>query len=451
MRSLSRVVWSEGMYLGTHHFQAQNRYFEESIHFATSALSAHGYGLLGFEMDGEALQNGTVALIHARGVFRDGLIFQMPELDPLPAPRVIGDAFGPTTDSLLIYLTVASRRADGQNTTLMEESARPVTRYIAESEIVFDETDGRDQKPVSIGRKNIALSFERDLPADSVNLAIARIVRSRSGEFVYDLDFVPACLQVGASPRLMSLLQKLIELMEEKSASLIDASQTRTSAQSGYSAREIANYWFRHALNNSLAPLRHSFFTKRGHPEDLYTDLARLAGSLCTFALDASPRDIPLYDHDQPDQVFELLDRRIRGHLEIVLPTNCIRIRLQPTGDFYWAGEISDQRVLGRSNWIFAIHSSLPEMELITRTPQLVKICSRQFVPELVLRALPGLPMTHVVTPPAAINPRIETQYFSLNKSGPCWAHLSETRKVGVYVPGEFSNPEIEILVVIDN
>ncbi len=450
MRSLSRVVWSEGMYLGTHHFQAQNRYFEESIHFATSALFAHGYGLLGYEMDGEALRNGTVAVLHARGVFRDGLVFQMPELDPLPPARVIGDAFGPTTDSMLVYLTIPSRLSNGQTTTANElPGAR--TRYVAEQEIIFDETDGRDEKPVNVGRKNIALSFEKRLPADTVNLAVARVVRSRSGEYIYDVNFVPACLQVSASARLMTLLQQLIELMEEKSASLIGASQSRTSAQSGYSAREIANYWFRHALNNSLGTLRHLFFTKRGHPEDLYTDLARLAGSLCTFALDASPRDIPLYDHDNPDQVFELLDRRIRGHLETVLPTNCIRIALVPSGEFYWAGEISDQRVLGRSNWIFAIHSSLAETELISRTPQLVKVCSRQFVPELVRRALPGLAMTHLVTPPAAVNPRVETQYFSLNKSGPCWAHLSETRNIGVYVPGEFLNPEIEILVVIDN
>ena len=29
MKHLSRLVWSEGMYLGPHHFQAQSRYFED--------------------------------------------------------------------------------------------------------------------------------------------------------------------------------------------------------------------------------------------------------------------------------------------------------------------------------------------------------------------------------------------------------------------------------------
>ena len=47
MKLLSRVVWAEGMYLAPHHFQAQNRYFEESVHFATSSLWRDAYGLAG--------------------------------------------------------------------------------------------------------------------------------------------------------------------------------------------------------------------------------------------------------------------------------------------------------------------------------------------------------------------------------------------------------------------
>jgi type VI secretion system protein ImpJ len=51
MKSLSRVVWSEGMYLGPHEFQAQARYFEDSIHFAASALWLECYGLTGCTLD----------------------------------------------------------------------------------------------------------------------------------------------------------------------------------------------------------------------------------------------------------------------------------------------------------------------------------------------------------------------------------------------------------------
>ena len=118
---------------------------------------------------------------------------------------------------------------------------------------------------------------------------------------------------------------------------------------------------------------------------------------------------------------------------------------------YFWEGEITDQRVLGRSRWVFAIHSNVGEADLIARTPQLVKVCSALFVPELVKRALPGLPMTHLPVPPPAISSRVETQYFGLTKAGPCWDHLVQTRKVGVYVPGDMPDPEIELLVVLDS
>src|ERR1019366_429413 len=66
MKSLSRVVWSEGMYLGPHHFQAQNRYFEDSIEFSTASLWFRPYGFNGYELNGEALGNGTLSPVHAR-------------------------------------------------------------------------------------------------------------------------------------------------------------------------------------------------------------------------------------------------------------------------------------------------------------------------------------------------------------------------------------------------
>ena len=53
MKLLSRVVWSEGMYLGPHHFQAQSRYFEDSIQFATATLWYASFGLVGVELGGE--------------------------------------------------------------------------------------------------------------------------------------------------------------------------------------------------------------------------------------------------------------------------------------------------------------------------------------------------------------------------------------------------------------
>jgi type VI secretion system protein ImpJ len=91
------------------------------------------------------------------------------------------------------------------------------------------------------------------------------------------------------------------------------------------------------------------------------------------------------------------------------------------------------------------------EADVISKTLQLVKVCSGQFVSELVKRALPGLTLNHMQVPPAAISAKVDSQYFVITRSGPCWEHIMRTRNVGVYVPGELPSPEIELIVLLES
>jgi predicted component of type VI protein secretion system len=84
MKSLARIVWSEERRLGPHHFQARNRYFKDSIHFAASALWFETCGLAARELSEDTRRNGSVSVAQALGIFLDGLVFEMPECDPLP-------------------------------------------------------------------------------------------------------------------------------------------------------------------------------------------------------------------------------------------------------------------------------------------------------------------------------------------------------------------------------
>ncbi len=451
MKHLSRLVWSEGMYLGPHHFQAQSRYFEDSVHFALSSLVFAPYGLGGYELDQEALANGTLSLIHARGVFPDGLVFQMPEEDPLPAARNITDLFSPIRESLTVHLAIAARSASGPNCSVDGNGDSGSARYVGALEPTHDENTGRDEKPVRLGRKNIRLLLDTELSDDLVTLPIARIGRDGSGHFVYDPNLVPPCLEISASARLMTMLRRILEILDEKSAKLTQAKTGGAKSAAGWSSQEVANFWFLHSVNAALAPLRHLCFSKRGHPEELFVELSRLAGALCTFALDSHPRTLPLYDHDNLEACFDALDEHIRRHLETLMPTNCLPIPLTPLGNYFWSGEVTDQRCLGPSRWIFAVRSPIGEAELIERVPRLAKVCSREFIVKLVQRAMPGLSLTQLAIPPAAVSPRLETQYFMVNRAGPCWESIVKTRQVGVYVPGELPNPEIELLVVLES
>jgi len=438
------------MYLAPQHFQAQNRYFEESFHFATASLWRDAYGLAACQLDADALRNGTVNLLAARGMFQDGLPFDIPECDPRPDPRNIAEQFLPATDSLTVGLGIP-RWVEGQQNCDLDPLPAGNARYLSTTEMIHDENTGLEPKPVQMGRKNIRLVV---LPAKDDNLLtlpIARVMRDQSGHFIYDPTFVPPALRISASERLASMLEKLVEILEEKSAVVTQEQKSGEKFQTGMSARQVAQFWFLHAINSGLTPLRHILLAKHRHPEEMFREMSRLAGALCTFGLDSNPRTLPAYDHHDPGPVFAALEEHILRHLEIIVPSQAIVIPLKATARYFYGGEIRDQRCLGPSRWMLGIRAPVGEADLIQKTLQLVKVCSAQFVPELVKRALPGLGLSHRQVPPAAIAAKVDSQYFVINRSGPCWEHIMKTRNVGVYVPGELPSPEIELIALLES
>jgi type VI secretion system protein ImpJ len=375
--------------------------------------------------------------------------FQMPESDVLPEARNIADVFPPHRESAVVQLAVPDYRLNGINCLPAEEAAtRNGVRFAAEPRMVGDETSAMDEKPVRVGRKNVRVLLDSE-PAEGLTvLPLARIARNRSGNFVYEENFIPPCLQIGGSEALMLLLHRLVDILDDKSSSL---GRGTASSLHEFSTREIANFWFLHTVNTAIPGLRHLMTGRRCHPEELYSAMAQLAGALCTFTVDSHPSSVPRYDHHDLTGTFTALDEHIRRHLETVVPSNCLSIPLSKSAEYFWTGEVTDTRCLGPSRWILALRSEIGEVELISRTPQLVKVCSRLFVPELVRRALPGMSLAHLPLPPSAVSARIDTQYFAINRAGPCHDHIRQTRQVGLYIPGEIPDPEPELLVVLDD
>jgi type VI secretion system protein ImpJ len=451
MKHLSKVVWHEGMYLGPHHFQVQSQCFEDLVHFSTSSLWFAPYGVINCKLDADALQNGMLSVVHARGLFPDGMAFQMPDADALPPVLNINGLFSTTRESLLVYLAVPERRPEGPNCALDSESSQMDLRYQAEMLTLPDENTGRDEKQIQIGRKNIRFALETQDNTGLVKLPVARVLRDGSGRFIFDPSFIPPCLQISASERLLVIARTLVDILDEKSASLSRARRATAQGRAGYSSEEIASFWFVHTVNESLSVLRHLSVSERGHPEQLYIEMSRLGGALCTFGLESHPESLPAYNHDDLEKCFGPLNQHIRVHLELVVPSNCVQIPLVLAGKNFRNGEVLDQRCLDRARWVLAVRAETGEAEIIAKTPRLIKLCSKDLLPELVKTALPGLGLVHLPIPPSAIAPKVEFQYFGISRTGNSWEHIVQTRKVGVYVPDDLPGAEIELLVVLES
>ena len=446
----ARVVWSEGMHLSQHHFQAQSRWFEGVAAFTLQQLFFKPYGIAGCELDAEALVNGTVVLRHARGLMPDGLPFRFPD-DPPPEPLDIRERFSPVRESHRVLLVVP-REVAGRAAVAGPDAngARAAARWLAETRRIPDEGNGEDEKPVTVGRSNFRLELEDDpaapAPDDRIALPIARVKRDGAGHFVYDDAYVPPCLQIGASERLLQLATRLVEMLDAKA----DALRAGSAGLAAAGAGDAAGLWLAHALHTSRAPLNHLREGRAAHPERLFAELSRLAGALCTFSLDGDPRDLPLYDHDALDACFDALERHVHAHLEVVLPTRGLRVPLARTAEWYHAGKIADRRAFERAHWYLGVRSTAGAATVVGEVPKRLKVCSRKHIERLVREAFPGLPLEHEPAPPGAITPRPGTHYFRIRPQGPCWATLVETGEIGVYCPSAIPEAELELAIVME-
>ncbi len=94
-RSMSwtnRVVWQEGMFLRTQHFQQQDRWTEQLVRGRVQALRPHPWGLVEYALDRDLLGTGRFALASAAGVFEDGTPFALPGEADHPPPLDLPDS-----------------------------------------------------------------------------------------------------------------------------------------------------------------------------------------------------------------------------------------------------------------------------------------------------------------------------------------------------------------------
>lgn len=428
------------MHLSQHHFQAHTRYFEELVRFVATTLSPEPWGLSGFDFDAEALRNDTLALIHARGIMPDGLPFHFPD-DPVPEPRQVRDLFSPTQDSHTVLLCIPPFQ-EGRANVSGEGGAAGSMRFSAASRRVVDETGGIDARDVPMARKNFRLMLDAEDTSKYVTLPVARVRRDGSGHFIYDASFIPPVLQIGASASLMALLERLLEALAGRSATLASEAPADDGAA-------VAGHWLAHAIHSGLGTLTHLHRLRQAHPSTLYAEMSRLAGALCTFSMHAHPRDLPGYDHARPGESFVELERRIGELLNVVAPSNTVRLPVRPVAEAFYAATVSDPRCLGDADWYLAVRSALGPAEAAARVPRLVNICSAKHIGRLVREAIPGLAPTHVLSPPPALAPRPGTEYFAIPRTGPCWASIVDTREVGIYAPAAIGEAELELVVAL--
>lgn len=453
------------MYLAPHHFQAQRRHCEETLAATLEALFPFSYGVTSAALDSEALSGGSLALAFVRGIMPDGTVISIPDADPAPTPEPLAPRFAPDRDSHVVYLALPAWNDDSPNVRLSEAHPDAATmfgenpagepRFVEQVAVIRDETAGEESAEVRFAIKRLRLALDTELDRNEVALAIGRVRRNEVGQFVSDLDFVPPCLKIGASERLVGILRGILGMVEAKGRALSATLDTGAAAVPGaapaaYLGNELATRWLLHAVRSAESPLRHLLATRNAHPEQLWLELSQLAGALCTFSLTIEARDLPVYTHDDLGGCFTLLEQHLRQHLDVVIAANAVVVPLTRVSELLHVAIVNDPRCYERgARWFIGIRSSVGPVETLARAQQSIKVCARKFVLELVRRAYPGLQLEYMPAPPAGLAPRADLTYFEIAMAGPCEQGLRDSREIGVYVPEALPDAVLEVSVLV--
>jgi type VI secretion system protein ImpJ len=444
---MQKVLWMKGVLLSPQHLQAQDRFLEDLIGFQLSALAAFPWGFQQLEIDREALTGGSLALSSAAGLLPDGMPFDMPESDALPAPKPLEDFWVGDRTSLDIYLSIPEHRPGGHNVSM--SVADHGTRYVSQVLLRRDENTGLAEKPIQVARKNFRLLAEGETLEGSTVLPLTRVTRAATGQFQLDPRFVPPLLDITASDYLIMIARRLVEIMSAKSATLSGARRQRGRGLADFGVADIANFWLLYTVNTHLPRFRHLFETRRGHPAELHAAMLALAGALTTFSTTVHPRDLAKYDHTDLGGCFTRLDVMLRDLLDTVVPANHVALPLRLTEPSVYATAIDQDRYLTAPQLFLAVSADLKQDELLRKVPQLMKVSSGDRIQQLIKQALTGVTLRHTPNPPSALPVKLSYQYFALDKAGADWDGIAHARNLAVYVPSDFPNPQLELIVLL--
>lgn len=439
----NKVLWSEGMFLRTQHFQQFERYLERRGEATARWLHPLGYGFARLEIDEALLKTGALALSRASGIMPDGTMFDAPGADDQPTP------FQPasTLKNSLIHLALPVRRAGAFDARLAPEQGQPL-RWVGHEVEVADVIAGSEgSAPITVAKLDLRLLDDTQKLAGYVSLPVARLVERRAdGSLVLDPDYVPTCVSCDVSARLKGYAAEMRGLLQHRGAAIAG----RLGDPGGKSIAEITDFLILMLVNRNEALIRHLGGLSDLHPARLYEALAELAGELATFTETGShrPPELAPYDHNDLQASFRPLVGFLREALSAVFEQTAIPIPLEERAYGIRVARITDRSLFTDCTFVLAASSSVDGDLMRQNMPKRTKVGAVERIRDLVNLQLGGAPIRPLQAEPRQIPFRAGMVYFEVNTGSEDWRLVEKSGGVAVHVSGDVPDLHLELWAI---
>lgn len=453
MFKAEKVLWGEGLFLRPQHFQIQDTYHEQRLNHTVRAMIPHAYGVQKLKFDSIQLSTHVLALEDVEIIWQDGEIYHAPAQDLLPKPLLLDDLN--LQGEMIVYLALPMLQANKKN---IADDTRAVSsryhNYLTETHDLFT-----DASPAELNllrrRAEFKLLEPHTQPSQNLDgflyIAIGKLKRQSSGSFELDQKFIPPILHIAASESLTGNLKRTLNVIKAKIKTIQSNNRENEQKLIEFRSGDIVSFWLINALNTAYAGLNHLQQYPLVHPERLFAELLRLAGSLLTFSTAYDVDHLPHYQHQQLQDSFQKLDIILRDLLDTIISSRYFNIALKETRPSYWVGSLESDKITRDTRLYIAVSSSMMQThELIQIVPLRFKVGSTIDVEQRVIAALPAVPIHHLMQVPTAIPVRSGVSYFEIEPHHELYQRMLESETICVYVPAGFQDISIELIAVMN-
>ncbi|AZL59600.1 type VI secretion system baseplate subunit TssK [Tabrizicola piscis] len=441
MTGTNRVVWSEGLFLRTQHFQQQDRHADTLMRAALQTAAHQPYGFSRLELDRAGLDAGQVAIRSAEGLFPDGTPFSIPETaaPPPPVPIAAGAAG-------LAHLAVAVEQPGVA--TMDPSHAEPSgARYRGEIVQVRDTVrNGADPADVEVARLALRLLAPGEATAGFVTLPVAQIEGQRAdGSVAIPDGDLPPALTIAALPWYAGFLKEVVTGLDR-------IAEAHGALVLGGAGRSIENLLILELANTARPRFAHLLAQNLIHPCALYEDLVALAGRMATYG-SSSRRlsDLPVYDHRAASAAFGPLADTLRS-LMLSLRHVEPKSRALPVARHsqnVWKVRIDNPEILKTSRIVLRVGSTLSEESLRKLFVDQATVGAADAFESLWKSRLPGIALKPLHSQPREIPYDGERLCLELNQKSEHWAQLLTAPGFVIGISGQLeSEPQIDCYAV---
>lgn len=444
MQKNNKVAWMESQYLYPHHFQQQERYFEDFVDRRVRPARSCLWGFTELSINTNMLLEGRVAITSAKGIMPDGTPFTIPGDALLPEPVTVKQQ----SQSFYVHLALPIYQ-DGNKFldagTGQKEDG--IARYRLQTIDVFDYSSvNTESEAVESAVLQFSLMSDDDKIDGYTTLPIGRVKEITSeGAIIFEKEYVYPVLNLKAHPYFQSYISDTLSMLGQRGEAI--AQRFGEGNDNGSSA--ISDFMLLQIINRYEPRLRHLGSLNDVHPETLYYEMLGAVGEISSFNTTTKrPPDYMEYDQTDVYPCFQHLTSALSICLSSVLEQTAIALPVEERQFGIRVSRITDRSLLSDARFIIAIKANMPTDKLRKHLPDHMKIGSVDTIRDLVNNQLTGITLNTLAVAPREIPYHSGFIYFELNSQGDQWASLKKAAGFAFHIAGELDDIKVEFWAV---